>query len=317
MPTSPLRLRLPPLRLPLPLALALLGAGLTSGCMHSARAERVQLETLRESLEAHVFPLPVADAHERLVELGRRGALAVTVEGEGPCEVGPCRVQLGSTSWVELVLRAGARGGTRVEVPRAAATGGSSLLAQAWGALGREGLADAVEVARREAEVVALEEWRSFEPRWSASAAAFFVAGKAHTGFGARAGVRRWGEPHVLTGALAEYELDEVLLPGAALRQRAHLLALPLRVELAPWSDFGARHSLPEVSVSLLAGPSLLLPAGGWGSPQPGLRVGLGVQLLRVSDSVLTPLLLEVQMQQHGMTMEAARDLRLLVGVGF
>lgn len=245
--------------------------------------------------------------------------LSVRAPPEDACHPWSCPLALGTPAHEEvlLLLRESAGGGTRVAVQQATSPRGRPLLTNAWWVLGGEGLEEAQALADLHAEAAALEEWRTFRPRWSLTGAAFLSGGVRLTGVGVRVGVRRWGEPHVLTGAALEYELGELRSPAERRGAPAHQLALPFRVELAPWTEFSASTGLPEASLSLFAGPSLLLRTDGEWGPALGYRAGASVQLLHANDGLLLPLLLEGQLQQHGPVTGGIRDLRLLVGVGF
>jgi hypothetical protein len=319
---------LPACRAPaLALLLSALALGaLAPGCAHSSRVERARIASVGASLEQRVFPMPVLEARARLSELSRRLGLGVAPAPEEECEARPCPVLVGNPRLEELrvVLTPAPGGGTRVVVERAELPRGQVLLGLVWWVLGEEGLVEAVADARREGEAVALEEWRSFKPRWGFTGGAFVVGGQQHAGVGVRFGVRRWGEPHLAAGLLAEYERTDVR-PQVQNSGRvpSHLLALPVRLELTPWTDFSERHGLPDASIYLLAGPSLMLPSGGWPESASlvfGLRTGVGVQLLHLTEGLLVPLTLEAQLQQHGLPLAGTpgvQDMRLLLGLGF
>ncbi|MCI0574222.1 MAG: hypothetical protein L0Y66_26120 [Myxococcaceae bacterium] len=303
---------------------------LVTACTHSSRAERARGEALREALEAHTFPVSPEQARVRILSLGLRSESALPVSDEGCSNTG-CSIRVGlgipGRGEVRLRLTGMPQETTRVELvstgtPLERATPAQvwriqALLLQVWKALGEAGLADAQAQAARWAEAEAIDEWRTFRPRWGLTGAATYVMGSGQSGFAARFGVRRWLEPHLVASTMLESEWGTLSASPGSSAVSTHLLALPLRVELAPWTEFSAAHGLPDTSFSLFAGPTLMMPGALGPEAVPGLRAGVGLQLLHATDGVLMPLVVEAHVQQHALPGGGVRDVRFSVGVGF
>lgn len=129
-----------------------------------------------------------------------------------------------------------------------------------------------------------IEQEARFQPRWGLTAG--FLAGvvtdRSAVGVGARVGVRRWFDIHLLGHAAFEYRY-----------KGDHELSLRFGVEISRWSEgrlFGAVGA-PPASIALFIGPLIRVPAF-----RGGLRTGVGFHL---TDLRSAPMFLEIAAETY------------------
>lgn len=247
---------------------ALLVLVLLSGCGRWVGVSAARREVLSEALQAERFPLGPEEATSRL-----RGPVAMATRchrlpsGEtqcGGCVRGRC---------FQLVEEQGL---TRVVTKDDLS---EQELTSLWQPLDAESLTQVRAEMDERVQDKLLEQERAFVPRWGVTAGvlAGVSTDGSSVGLGARAGVRRWFDVHLIGHAAFEY------------RYRGdHELGLRVGLEVARWSDgrlWGAAGA-PPASVSMFIGPVLRVPA-----VRGGVRAGVG---LHVTDLRSAPFFFEI-----------------------
>lgn len=129
-----------------------------------------------------------------------------------------------------------------------------------------------------------IEQEARFQPRWGLTAGllAGLTTDRSAVGVGARAGVRRWFDVHLVGHAAFEYRY-----------KGDHELSLRVGVEVSRWSEgrLWAAVGAPPASVSLFIGPLIRVPAF-----RGGLRTGVGFHL---TDLRSAPMFLEVAAETY------------------
>lgn len=229
---------------------------LLSGCGRWVGVTAARREALSDALQAERFPMGAQDATSRLGgQLGVVTRCDRLPSGEvrcGGCVRGRC---------FALVEEEGL---TRVKT-KALLT--EEELTSLWRPLDPASLAQVRRELAERVEDKLLEQERAFLPRWGLTAGVLAGASTdgSSVGLGARAGVRRWFDVHLLGHAAFEY------------RYRGdHELGLRVGVEVARWTEgrLWGVVGAPPASVSLFLGPVIRVPAF-----RGGLRAGVGVHL--------------------------------------
>lgn len=134
------------------------------------------------------------------------------------------------------------------------------------------------------AEHVLLEEERAFVPRFAPTFGLFGAYQSNDVfGLGAKGGVRRWHDIHVLTSYEVQYEYSN--------NRRPHGVALIATLELSRWSRFSDDVlGAPWASVGLLVGPQLQIGS----TVATNLRAGVVVHVNELSGLFPIPFFIEL-----------------------
>lgn len=302
------------------LCVLLLASG---GCVRNLRAEQAYHDSLRADFEQHPFRVSLPEAKLRLRTLAqsspeRACAPCVFVDR---CTGESCSFRVGTSSEDEACLTATEKpyGVLHFQVTCGDRWRVDDTVQLVWEDLEPDAYADAETRAQGALARVTLDEARSFTPRWGLTAGAFGALGSASLGYGARLGVRRWNDPNLIAGALVEYEYTWFDIPPAPVgspKQAGHLVTGELRAEVAPWSAWTAKTSLPEFSLYMLGGGSVLLDDAnpGFGG---GFRFGFGGHAVHYTRTYSLPFFLEVHLSRLFFTAYEATSVRMTIGVGF
>lgn len=98
---------------------------------------------------------------------------------------------------------------------------------------------------------------------------------------------------------------------------QGHLTTLMLRAEIAPWSTWTARTSLPEYSLYMLGGAGILFDSNLRPGPGTGWRVGIGGHANHYTRDYSLPLFVELQLSRMTFQRFQSTSPRVLLGLGF
>ena len=236
------------------LRLALACVLFVSGCRLTG-VTAARREVVSDALQTLRFPVPPEEAAARLKSQLASTRCDVMPSGElrcGACVRGRC-FQLFDDQGSSRVVTSGELSETDLRM--------------IWNGIDPRSLAELQSTIDERVQEKLIEQEGRFVPRWGMTAGllAGVATDRSAVGLGARLGVRRWFDIHLLGHAAFEYRY-----------KGDHELSLRFGLEISRWTEgrLWAMAGAPPASVSLFIGPLIRVPA-----LRGGLRTGVGFHL--------------------------------------